>query len=93
VVLLAVLFGLGDLSLVRANALKLLLVGVFTIPPLIVFASSGIVAWAPGLALAAGSMLGGWCGSHLNLRGGQRLVRGAVAAVVLASAVRLLWAT
>jgi hypothetical protein len=90
VLLLAVLSGLGGLSLVRANALKLLLVAVFTVPALALFVASDLVAWVPGLSLGVGSMLGGWVGAKLNVRGGDRLVRWVVVAVVAASGIRIL---
>lgn len=91
ILLLAVLAGLGGLPLPRANALKLLLVGAFTLPALAVFWASDLVAWGPGLALGAGSLVGGTLGSWLNLRGGDRLIRVAVAVMVLASGAKLLW--
>jgi uncharacterized membrane protein YfcA len=90
IVLLAVLSGLGGLRLERANALKLLLVGAFTIPALLLFVAEDLVEWVPGFALAAGSMLGAVLGAHLNVRGGARLVRAAVVLAVAASGVRLL---
>lgn len=90
ILLLAVLSGLGGMQLKRANALKLLLVAAFTVPPLALFVRAGLVDWVPGLALAVGSMLGSLVGTHLNLRGGDRLIRAAVAVMVLASAIRLL---
>lgn len=90
VLLLAVGAGLGGLSLIRANALKLLIVAVFTLPALALFVAADLVAWVPGLALGVGSLAGGWLGAQLNLRGGDRAVRIVVAVVVVASAIRIL---
>lgn len=76
---------------VSANALKTMLVGLFTLPALVVFVQAGKVAWGPGLALAAGSAFGGWLGGHLTLRGGPKLVRAALALALVASAFDLLF--
>ena len=77
-------------DLVRANVGKNLLVLAFTLPALAVFAAHGLVAWGPGLVLAAGAMLGGFVGARLTLRRGARFVRWVLAGAVLAGAVRLL---
>jgi len=91
VLLLAVLSGLGGWALPRANAAKLLLVGVFTAPALALFVAADLVAWIPGLSLAVGAMLGAFLGSLLNMRVGAGLIRIAVAAVVVASGYQLLF--
>jgi uncharacterized membrane protein YfcA len=54
------------------------------------FAVNGIVDWPLALAMAAGGLLGGYGGSRLAQRVGQRAVRRAVVGVGLASFVWLL---
>lgn len=53
------------------------------------FASRGLVVWGVALPMAAGQFAGGTLGAHLAVRGGDRLVRLAVLAVVAALAVKL----
>lgn len=80
-------------ELSRANAIKAILVAAFTVPPLLVFLWNDLVAWVPGLALASGSMLGGWLGARLTMLGGSNFVRWILIGVVLVSSVKLLTST
>lgn len=89
VLLLAGLVVAGGLDLVRANAVKVVLVMIFTIPALLVFAAEGAVAWIPGIALAGGSALGGALGTAIALRGGAIVVRVVLTAIVALSVVHL----
>lgn len=89
--LLPILVLVAGRDAVSANALKTMLVGLFTLPALVVFVQAGKVAWGPGLALALGSATGGWLGGHLTLRGGPKLVRAALAVALVASAFDLLF--
>ena len=57
-ILLAALAGSLRYDLVRANALKMVATGVFSIVALVVFIARDQVLWVPGLILAVGSMLG-----------------------------------
>lgn len=63
-VLLGALCGLMRFDLVRANALKVMCAGAFTLVALIVFIARDQVAWIPGILLAAGSMIGAQIGVH-----------------------------
>lgn len=87
--ILAVL-GLAGLDLVRGNALKVLIVLLFTALSLGLFAWQGKVEWVPGLVLAAGTLIGGQVGVHLTVLKGHRWVRGVVTVAVVVFAV-LLW--
>lgn len=88
--LVAALVLVEGLDLRRANAVKTLLVGAFTLPAAAVFAWGGRIAWGPGLALALGSALGGWLGARLALGWGPRVLRGVLLGVIVLSASRLL---
>lgn len=88
--LVAALCLVEGLDLVRATALKVLLVLVLTLPALAVFVAAGRVQWAPALALAAGSTMGGWLGAHAAQRGGAPLLRWALAVAMAISALALL---
>lgn len=80
----------GGMNLVRGNALKVLVVLVFTVPALTLFAAGGKVRWGLGAALAAGNLLGGLAGVKLNVLKGHRWVRRVVTIMVVAFALRLL---
>ena len=88
--LLGALVLLAGRDLVTANAVKSLLVALFTVPAVIVFQVNGLVAWQPGLALAVGSGLGGWLGSKLTVSWGPAFVRWVLVVVVAISSARLL---
>jgi uncharacterized protein len=77
-------------DLVRGNAVKVGLVGIVTLPALAVFIWQDLVAWGPGLSVAAGQIFGGWFGARLTLTRGAGFVRFVLAAVVLVSASKLL---
>jgi uncharacterized membrane protein YfcA len=53
------------------------------------FALEGSVAWSVALPMAAAGVAGGLLGAHATLRGGDRLVRGAVALVVAALCAKI----
>ena len=89
--LLALLtMGVG-LSAVRANAVKVGLVLVYTLVSLPIFAAAGQVAWAEGAALAAGAMVGGWLGARWQLRSGAGVVRWFVVVTATVSGVTMLY--
>ena len=90
--LLAALVLFAGQDLVRGNATKSLLVGLFTLPPLGIYVYHDLVVWIPGLALAAGSTLGGWLGSKMTVSWGPRFVRWVLSAVIVVAASRLLGA-
>ena len=87
--ILAVL-GLAGLDLVRGNALKVLIILLFTALSLAIFAWQGKVEWLTGLVLAAGTLVGGQVGVHLTVLKGHRWVRAVVTVAVLVFAVLLL---
>jgi uncharacterized protein len=90
ILMLAVLGFMGLTNIHRMNGLKnwggLCINGV----AVAMFALGGIVNWPVALTMAAGGVLGGYAGSRLAQRVGQRGVRHAIVAVGLASFVWLL---
>ena len=55
------------------------------------FAARGLVVWHYALPMAAGQMIGGFCGAHVTIRSGRRLVRVAVIVVSIAILIQLAW--
>ena len=80
---------LAGLNLVRGNALKVLVVLVYTPLALALFAVAGKVAWGFGAALAAGNFLGGLLGSNLTVLKGHAWVKRVVVVMILVFAVKL----
>lgn len=77
-------------NLVRANAVKLLIVLFFTPLALIIFLLNDQVRWDVGLILAVGNMLGAWVASRMAVKRGANFVRWLLILVVIASAAKLL---
>lgn len=77
-------------DLVRANAVKIIIVLAFTISSLLIFARNAQVDWGAGLLLGAGNMLGAWWAARLAVRRGAGWVRWVLVATVAASALYLL---
>lgn len=90
--LLAILGGVLRYDLIRANALKVVITGVFTAAALVVFIALGKILWVPGAILAASTVVGAQLGVRFALRLGQGAVRWIVlvmvAAMVLAVIVK-----
>ncbi|MDY7040842.1 MAG: sulfite exporter TauE/SafE family protein [Chloroflexota bacterium] len=88
--LLAGLVLVAGYDLVRANAVKVLIVLCFTLFALIVFLVNGQVRWEIGLILAVGNMLGAGVAARMAVERGAGFVRWLLIAVVVVSAARLL---
>ncbi|MCH9648470.1 MAG: sulfite exporter TauE/SafE family protein [Deltaproteobacteria bacterium] len=82
----------AGIDMVRGNALKVLIVLIFTPIALSVFAINGKIDWAYGSALAAGNLLGGLLGVRLTVLMGHRWIKSFVLIVVLVLAAKL-WLT
>ncbi len=73
-------------NLVSANAMKNLIVLVFTAAALVVFIVNDQVQWTLGLLLAAGQSVGAWLAAHLAIKRGTEFVRLMVIAIIVVSA-------
>lgn len=77
-------------DLVRANAVKIIIILVFTFASLFVFTGNDQVHWLAGLVLGVGNMLGAWVAARMAVRRGAAWVRWVVMATVAISALYLL---
>lgn len=87
-----ILFGLTFLlrmPLLQANIMKVVIVLCYTPIALGIFIWQDMVAWVPGLCLAAGQALGAGLGTAAALRRGAGLIRAMLAVVVILSAAHL----
>lgn len=80
---------LAGLDLVKGNALKVLVVLIYTPVALVLFAAAGKVDWGMGVVLAGGNLLGGLVGTHLTVLKGHAWVKRVVVAMILVFAVKL----
>ena len=83
------LAGLLHLPLQHASAEAKAINFASNLAGMLVFASREMVVWHTALPMAAGQLVGGWLGAHLTIRGGERIVRWVVLAVVVALVVKL----
>ncbi len=86
--LFALVYGSGR-TVREGNPVKSALTLVLTVPALLVFQRAGQAAWGPGLALAAGGVVGGWQGARVADRLSPKAVRLVLTVMVLAVAGRL----
>jgi uncharacterized membrane protein YfcA len=80
----------SGLDLVRANAIKVVVVGAFTAVAVPVFIVQQQVAWVPALALVIGFSAGGALGARIGVRGGERVIKPILAVAVVVLALRML---
>lgn len=88
--LIIVLMLLAGFDLVVTNAVKVLVVFIFTIAALAVFILHDQVNYLFGTALGLGSAFGGWLGTHVAVKKGHEWVRAFVSVVVVLFALQLL---
>jgi len=89
-ILMAILHRVMGIDLVRVNMHKVIIVGIYTVAAIVIFAADGSVLWTTGLVLAAGMALGGWIGSHVAVGRGERLIRVVFNLALVALAVNLI---
>lgn len=80
---------MAGLDLVRGNALKVLTILFFTVFSLAIFAWQASVDWPAGLALAAGTVLGGQMGVRLAVLKGHNWIRAVVTITLIIFALKL----
>jgi uncharacterized protein len=76
-------------SLVHASADAKVVNFASNLASVLVFAAHGFVLWEVALPMAAGQLCGGLLGAQLAMKGGERIVRGAVLAVSGALIIKL----
>jgi uncharacterized membrane protein YfcA len=88
--IMPILYQLLRLDLLRVNMHKVFIVGIYTIPALVVFAVQGKVWWLGGLALAMGNAAGAWIATRVTIIHGERAVRGVFIVAVIAMGLKLI---
>jgi hypothetical protein len=80
----------SGLDLVRANAIKVVIIGALTLVAVPVFIAHDQVDWPLASALVVGFGLGGEIGARAAVKGGERLIRPVLVLSVIAMAGRML---
>lgn len=78
-------------DLLKANAIKVLIVFAFTIVALGVFIFNNQVDYKLGILLGIGSMGGAWVATHLAIRKGSEFIRWFVLVAIFVFAVKLIF--
>ena len=87
--MLLVLSGINRFSLVKSNALKIVITGIYTVFAVIIFVINDKVNWEYGLILAAGNAAGGWFASRWSVSKGDGLVKVFLVIMVIIMAIKL----
>lgn len=85
-----IFLALGGLSILRATAQTKAANFASNVAGLLTMVAGGHVIWIAGLAMAAGSVIGGQIGSHLAMRFGSRLIKPLLVAMSLALTTKML---
>jgi len=80
----------SGLDLVRANAIKVVIIGALTLAAVPVFIIQDQVDWRFAAALVVGFALGGELGARAAIKGGERLIRPVLVCAVVAMSGRML---
>jgi uncharacterized protein len=90
-IMMPILNRVMGLDLVRTNMHKVFIVAPYTLVAILVFASQVPLLWLAGIALAVGSSIGGYLGTHFMVRASERTVRLVLTLVLVAFIIKLLF--
>ncbi len=88
--IMAALYHLLRIDLIRVNMHKVFITMIYTVPTLLIFIWSGNVDWLFGLSLAAGTSIGGWWAVRFSIKGGERFIRYVMVLAIFIIALKLL---
>ena len=91
ILLLVAMSWLQSGDLIASNAVKNSVGFIVTLAATLVFIAYGLVAWAPGLAMAFGNVIGGVVGARLAIKKGNRLVFSVLVVVMVGTGVKMLF--
>jgi uncharacterized membrane protein YfcA len=88
-IILLILSSVNNLSLVKSNAVKVMVVLIYTVASVMIFAYNDKIDWTMGLTLAVGNSIGGWLASRWSVDKGDGLVRKFLIVMVVLLAIKL----
>lgn len=87
--MLLALSGINQFSLVKSNAIKVIVALIYTSSALIIFIINDQVNWKYGLILAIGNASGGWLASRWSVKKGDGLIKVFLIIMVVLMSVKL----
>lgn len=87
--MLLVLSGVNRFTLVKSNALKIVITGIYTIFAVVIFVINDKMNWEYGLVLAFGNAIGGWFTSRWSVTKGDGIVKVFLVIMVVIMAIKL----
>ena len=80
---------IGKMTLVKTNAVKTVVVIIYTIAALVIYAMNDKINYSVGLTLAIGNSIGAWFSSRYSVTKGDQLVRWFLIVMVTIMAIKL----
>ena len=80
---------INHFPLAKANAIKVVVALIFTIPALVVFMYNDLVNWYVGITLAIGTSIGGYLGSHFTIKSGEVWIKLILVIAIIGMAIKL----
>lgn len=81
---------IGGLGLAKTNSIKVIVVAVYLVPSIFIFAVKGNIQIVPGLILAAGNSIGGILGSNFSQKMNPKWIKVILAVALTGMTVKLL---
>jgi len=88
-VLILFLHYVHKMSLVRANATKVVVALIYTLSALTIFILNDKVDWKVGLILAIGNGIGAWIASRVSVNKGDKFIKSFLVVIIVVMAVKL----
>ncbi len=89
-IIIAVLYRLTGMNLVKINSLKVFVVLLYIMASLFIFVKEGQIDWVVGITLAAGNAIGAWFGSSFAVSKGDKWIRIFIIGAVSIMSLKLL---
>lgn len=77
-------------DLVKVNSVKTFIIASYTIIAIIIFAYSGKINWSVAAIVAVGQGFGGYAGSKITVKGGEKFVKIFIILAIVLMAIKLL---
>ena len=74
---------------VRTNSIKVFIIASYTIVAIIIFALNGKIDWKVAAVVAVTQGIGGYVGTRIAIKGGEKLIKKLIFAALLLMAVTL----
>ncbi|MFP4546751.1 MAG: sulfite exporter TauE/SafE family protein [Bacteroidota bacterium] len=81
---------LSHKDLIKSNAIKVFIIGLYTFFTLVIFAIADKIIWRYGIILAVGSSIGAFIGVNLAIKKGEVIVKIILTIAIIASFLKLL---